>query len=75
MSPTVPSLILIPSYNCCAVIIVPLVVKPSLRTACCCRVDVVKGAAGFLVLCFLSTRETLTLPELLSNNSPTIFFS
>ena len=36
-------------YNFCAEAIVALELKPSLELASCCKVDVVNGAAGFLV--------------------------
>ncbi len=48
-----------------------LVVKPSLRTASCCSVDVVNGAAGLRLFCFFSTRATVVLPALAISNLPT----
>ena len=48
-----------------------LVVKPSLRTDSCWSVEVVKGGAGFRVLCFFSTRVTFVLPALSKSNLPT----
>ena len=47
------------------------VVKLNLRTASCCKVEVVNGAAGLRLRCFFSTRETVVLPALASSNLPT----
>ena len=56
IKPTVPCLPkVIPSYNCCATIMVFLVRKFNLRAASCCRLLVVKGFAGFLLRSFFST--------------------
>jgi len=46
---------------------VRLVVKPSLREASCCRVEVVKGAAGLRRRCFFSTLTTLRVPPAASS--------
>ena len=44
-----------PSYRLCAVRMVRWVLKPSLRDASCCSVEVVNGAVGLRLRCFLST--------------------
>ncbi len=36
--------------------------KPSLRLASCCKVEVIKGGGGFLLVRFFSTAETLKCP-------------
>src|SRR2546428_2257899 len=47
MSPTGPSVpTSTPSYSCWAIVIVFLALKPSLRPASCCRVEVMNGGAG-----------------------------
>ena len=56
-----------PSYNCCAILIVHWAVKPSFLIPSCCNVDVMKGAVGWRLLCFFLT--------LLTNNSPVNAFS
>ncbi len=47
-----------PSYSVCAVRMVRSVVMPSLRTASCCSVLVVKGAAARRVFALFSTLMT-----------------
>jgi hypothetical protein len=52
-----------PSYRLCATFIARSVEKPSLRTASCCSVDVVNGAAGERSLRFFSTSTTRAWPR------------
>ena len=56
-----------PSYNCCATLIVNFAVKPSFLIPSCCNVDVIKGAVGWRLLCVFLTFFT--------NNSPVDAFS
>src|SRR3989337_2088053 len=46
MRPTCSSPRLTPSYSCCAMRMVRLAEKPSLRAASCCSVEVGNGGAG-----------------------------
>ena len=56
-----------PSYNCCAARIVRCVENRNLRTASCCKVDVVNGGAGERLRCFFSTLLTVNCPCELTN--------
>ena len=58
-----------PSYSCCATFMVRSVVKPSLRTASCCSVLVVNGAAEVRCLRLRSTLTTRTVPPSASGAS------
>ncbi len=63
MRPTVPSSpIATPSYSFCATCMVLQVVKPSLREASCCRVEVVNGGAGRRLRSLLATSVTCSEP-------------
>ncbi len=50
-----------PSYSFCAVRMVRVAPKPSLREASCWRVEVVKGGEGLRRLCLRSTDDTAKL--------------
>ncbi len=62
MRPTAPSPMSTPSYSCCATRMVFWALKPSLRAASCCKVDVVKGGAGLRRRCLRSTPSTVRVP-------------
>ncbi len=62
MRPTVPPPTSTPSYSCCAALIVDLAVSPSLRTASCCSVDVMKGADAVLERGLRSILPTVIFP-------------
>src|SRR3979490_1839042 len=65
MSPTLPSPMSCPSYSCCARRMVRRALKPSLRAASCCSVEVVKGGAGLRRRCLrliAGTRHTPAPP-------------
>ena len=51
-----------PSYSFCATCMVRRVVKPSLREASCCRVEVVNGGAGRRLRSLLATSVTCSAP-------------
>ena len=51
-----------PSYSFCATCIVRLVVKPSLREASCCSVEVVNGGDGRRLRSLLTTSVTCSAP-------------
>ncbi len=51
-----------PSYSFCATCIVRLVVKPSLREASCCSVEVVNGGDGRRLRSLLTTSVTCSTP-------------
>ena len=57
--PTWPSSVSMPSYRRWAALMVRFGEKPSLRLASCCRLDVVNGGAGNLLV-FLSETSTTT---------------
>src|SRR5690606_38628829 len=63
------------SYNLCATLIVRETENPNFKLASCCNVDVVNGAVGFLVACFICTSETLKLSTLQSSNNAFASFS
>ena len=50
------------TYNCCAVRMVFCALKPNLRAASCCRVEVVNGGAGLRLRCLRSTLSTVNSP-------------
>ena len=58
MRPTLPSPMSMPSYSCCARRMVRRALKPSLRAASCCSVEVVKGGAGLRRRCLRSIAST-----------------
>src|SRR5438309_11600379 len=62
MSPTLPSPRSWPSYSCCARRMVRRALKPSLRAASCCSVEVVKGGAGLRRRCLRSIASTRNSP-------------
>jgi len=47
---------------------VRLVVKPNLRAASCCKVEVINGGAGLRLRCFFSSLETNKLPSAAASN-------
>ena len=64
MRPTLPSSppMSRPSYNCCARRMVRRALKPSLRAASCCSVEVVNGGAGLRRRCLRSMAMTRSWP-------------
>src|SRR5881392_1094854 len=62
MRPTLPSPRSWPSYSCCARRMVRRALKPSLRAASCCSVEVVKGGAGLRRRCLRSIASTRNSP-------------
>ncbi|MNS81158.1 hypothetical protein D3C72_1148620 [compost metagenome] len=58
-----------PSYSFCAACMVRWAVKPSLREASCCRVEVVKGGAGERLAGFFSTDLMVKSPALMASRA------
>ena len=58
------------SYNRWATPIVLFTLKPSFREASCCKVEVVNGAAGFLVEGFVSTEDTVCVAPAHASKNP-----
>ncbi|MNG10778.1 hypothetical protein D3C84_942690 [compost metagenome] len=58
-----------PSYSFCAACMVRWAVKPSLRAASCCRVEVVKGGEGERLTGFFSIALIVKVPALMASRA------